>query len=154
MTQGVLFTPTAEQRNQVEVLSGFGVPHSHIAVLLGCDAKTLRKHFESELAVGNAKATAKIAQTLFNKAVSGDTASLIFWLKARAGWRERVVQEHTGADGEGPMSLQVSFVGRPAGETREQWIGGRQSGPDQRRAALEAPPRAPTGSPRDGDGSL
>lgn len=71
------------------MLSGFGVPQAQIAVLLGCDPKTLRKHFGHELSVGDAKATAKIAQTLYNKAVGGDTASLIFWLKARAGWREK-----------------------------------------------------------------
>ena len=110
MTQGIPFTPTAEQRNQVEVLAGFGLPQAQIAVLLGCDPKTLRKHFGQELEVGDAKATAKIAQTLFNKALSGDTASLIFWMKARAGWRERVVQEHTGPGGEAPPSLQVVFV--------------------------------------------
>ena len=119
MSQGVLFCPTPEQRNQVEVLAGFGLPQHQIAVLLGCDPKTLRKHFETELSVGDAKATAKIAQTLFNKAVSGDTASLIFWMKARAGWRERVVQEHTGPDGQEPVSLQVRFVGPSSADRPE-----------------------------------
>ena len=129
MTQGIPFTPTAEQRNQVEVLAGFGLPQAQIAVLLGCDPKTLRKHFAQELEVGDAKATAKIAQTLFNKALSGDTASLIFWMKARAGWRERVVQEHTGPDGEGSPSLRVVFVrshgagGAPGLLEGEQQIG-------------------------------
>ena len=138
MTQGVTFSPTPEQRNQVEVLAGFGLPQTQIAVLLGCDPKTLRKHFESELAVGDAKATAKIAQTLYNKAVGGDTASLIFWLKARAGWRERIVQEHTGPDGKEPMSLQVRFVDRPPQETREEWMARRQRELDSR-AALPSP---------------
>ncbi len=50
------------------MLAGFGLPQHQIAVLLECDPKTLRKHFETELSVGDAKATAKIAQTLFNKA--------------------------------------------------------------------------------------
>ena len=85
MTKGVLMVPTPEQRNQVKVLAGSGVPQHQIAVLLVCDPKTLRKHFDAELSLGDAKATAKIAQTLYNKAVSGDTACLIFWLKARAG---------------------------------------------------------------------
>ena len=89
MTQGIAFEPTAERRNQVEVLAGFGLPQVQIAVLIGCDPKTLRKHFDQELAVGDARATAKVAQTLYAKAIGGDTASLIFWLKARAGWREK-----------------------------------------------------------------
>ena len=120
MSQGVAFESTPERRNQVEVLAGFGLPQHQIAVLLGCDPKTLRKHFETELAVGDAKATAKVAQTLYNKAVAGDTASLIFWMKARAGWRERTVQEHTGPDGKGPVSLQVRFVSTKPETSSEQ----------------------------------
>ena len=106
MSQGIPFAATAEQRNQVEVLAGFGLPQHQIAVLLGCDPKTLRKYFETELSVGDAKATAKVAQTLFNKAVSGDTASLIFWMKARAGWREKHHVELSGRDGK-PLETTV-----------------------------------------------
>ena len=120
---------TAEERNQAEVLSGIGLPHRQIAVLLACDEKTLRKHLGEELTRGDAKATAKIAQSLFSKAMSGDTASMIFWMKVRAGWKERVVQEHTGADGE-PMCLKVSFVNRPASPER---------GLDASRRMLDAP---------------
>ena len=105
---GALLVPTAEQRNQVEVLAGFGLPQHQIGVLLGCDPKTLRKHYEAELALGDAKATAKIAQTLYNKAVAGDTASLIFWLKARAGWREKHDVEITGRDGQ-PIVTRILY---------------------------------------------
>src|SRR3954454_12571488 len=48
---------TAEERNQAEVLSGIGLPHRQIAVLLACDEKTLRKHFGEELTRGDSKAT-------------------------------------------------------------------------------------------------
>ena len=109
MTQGVLFTPTAEQRRHVELLAGFGLPQQQIAILVGCDPKTLRKHFEAELAVGDARATAKIAQTLFSKAAGGDTACMIFWMKARAGWREVAKVELSGPDG-GPMQVEVEAV--------------------------------------------
>ena len=112
MTQGIVFEPTPERRNQVEVLAGFGLPQTQIAVLLGCDPKTLRKHFEHELSVGDAKATAKIAQTLFNKAVAGDTASLIFWLKARAGWREKHEVELSGKDGEPVQVVTYCWAGQ------------------------------------------
>ena len=90
---------TDEQRNQVEVLSGVGVTHAQIAVLLGCAENTLRVHMGPELATGDAKATAKIAQTLFNKAVNGDTASVIFWMKRRARWKEVHGVEVAGQDG-------------------------------------------------------
>ena len=119
MSQGVAFEPTAERRNQVEVLSGFGLPQRQIAVLLGCDPKTLRKHFEQELEVGDARATAKIAQTLYNKAIGGDTASLIFWLKARAGWREKHDVEVSGKDGTPiePIVMTFSWADPPEAAT-------------------------------------
>src|SRR3954454_13020174 len=81
---------TAEERNQAEVLSGIGLPHRQIAVLLACDEKTLRRHLGEELTRGDAKATAKVAQSLFQMAtVEKSVAAAIFWMKARAGWRER-----------------------------------------------------------------
>jgi hypothetical protein len=130
---------TAEERNQAEVLSGIGLPHRQIAVLIGCDEKTLRKHLGDELTRGDAKATAKIAQSLFSKAINGDTASMIFWMKVRAGWSERVVQEHTGVGGEGPVRLEVNVIDRPPAETREQWLERRRRELDQNRRLLDVP---------------
>ncbi len=88
--QGVAFEPTDEQRRTVRAMAGFGVPHEDIATLLEIDAKTLRKHFRRELDRGSIEATAKVAQTLFAMATSGqNVAAAIFWMKARAGWREK-----------------------------------------------------------------
>ena len=90
MTQGVLFVPTAEQRRIVKAMAGFGVPHEGIAVMLDIDAKTLRKHFHPELERGSVEATAQVAQSLFQMATQGkNVAAAIFWMKARAGWREK-----------------------------------------------------------------
>ena len=41
-----MFIPTDEQRRTVRALSGYGVPHEGIAIHIGIDAKTLRKHFQ------------------------------------------------------------------------------------------------------------
>ena len=71
-------------------MSGFGVPQPDIAVHVGIDPKTLRKHFREELDRGSIEATAKVAQSLFNMATQGNNvAAAIFWMKARAGWREK-----------------------------------------------------------------
>jgi hypothetical protein len=85
-----------------------------IARLLGISDNTLREHLDLELKIGEAKATAKVAQTLFAKAVAGDTASLIFWMKARANWSEKYQMEHSGPDGT-PLQLgiNVHFVDPP-----------------------------------------
>ena len=102
--------PTDENRKLVESTSGLGLPHEQIAILVGIDDKTLRKHYRHELDVGKAKANGQIAKTLFSKAMSGDTTSLIWWTKAQLRWSETVKNEVTGADGTPLQGIQVTFV--------------------------------------------
>lgn len=106
MARGKKLIPTEQERKQVEAMAGFGVPHDSIAVLIreGIDADTLKKHFKQELSRGKAKAFSKIGQTLFQKAVDGDTTSLIFWAKTQMGFREAQKIEHAG-DGGGPIKF-------------------------------------------------
>ena len=92
--------PTADERQQVELLAGYGLPLEQIAAVIraGIDVKTLREHFRAELLRGWAVANARVAQKLYEKALSGDTAALIFWCKARMGWSERQQHEIIRAD--------------------------------------------------------
>lgn len=95
------FVPTAQERKQVEALAGYGVPQDQIALLVrdGIDKGTLLKYFRHELDRGMAAANAKVAETLFQQAVSGNTAALIFWTKVRMGWREtQAVDITTGGE--------------------------------------------------------
>jgi predicted ArsR family transcriptional regulator len=90
MTQGVPYQPTEEQRRTVRAMSGYGMPQEDIATFLDIDPKTLRKHFQQELEKGSIEATTKVAQSLFRMATEGkNVAAAIFWMKARAGWREK-----------------------------------------------------------------
>lgn len=79
-----------ETRRMVESMAGFGVPQVDIAALVGTgiSVDALTRHFRRELDQGKAKANAKIGQTLFQKAIGGDTASLIWWSKAQMRWRD------------------------------------------------------------------
>ncbi len=99
-------TPTDDQRSMVEAMAGYGVPHDDIAIVLDIDPKTLRLKYRRELDLGVAKANAKIGQTLFTQATSGNTAAAIFWAKARMGWREKQDISLTGADG-GPVQIET-----------------------------------------------
>ena len=84
------FEPNDEQRRTVRAMSGYGVPQDDIATMLRVDPKTLRKHFQEELERGSIEATAKVGQSLFRMATEGGSvAAAIFWMKARAGWREK-----------------------------------------------------------------
>lgn len=98
MSQGVAFQPTEENRRTVRAMSGYGVPHADIATMLRVDPKTLRKHFQDELERGSIEATAKVGQSLYRMATEGNSvAAAIFWMKARAGWREKQEVQVTAA---------------------------------------------------------
>ena len=110
------FQPTDEDRALVEQLAAFGIPVESMTLFVKDKAgksiseKTLRKHFAKELDLGEMKANVKVAQTLFKKAISGDTTSMIFWLKTRARWKESPQQvELTGKDG-GPVEQKTTVV--------------------------------------------
>ena len=98
--------PSDETRSLVKGFSAFGVPQSDIAKYLKLDPKTLRKHYPSEIEFGMMEANAKVAKSLYDQAVSGNTAASIFWLKARCGWTERT--ELVGAGG-GPLTVTVVY---------------------------------------------
>jgi len=88
--------PTAEQRLLVEALSAYGVTHDLIAGMIGISDETLRKHYRRELDYGLANLTAKVANSLVQKALSqrADAVNAAkFFLQARAGWATE--QRHT-----------------------------------------------------------
>lgn len=82
----VPFKPTADLRQKVRHFAVLGLPQDDIATLIGCSAKTLRKHFRRELDQGGAEANAIVAGCLLQAAKNGNVAAQIFWLKTRARW--------------------------------------------------------------------
>lgn len=91
--------PTKATRDTVQMHALVGTPQEVIADVLNIDAKTLRKWYRAELDQSKAKANATIGGALFNKAKSGDTTAMIFWMKTQAGWREKQEIDHTSSDG-------------------------------------------------------
>ena len=91
--------PTRATRDLVQLHTMVGTTQETIASIIGIDPKTLRKHYRKELDQSKAKANATIGGALFNKAKSGDTTAMIFWMKTQAGWKETSVSEHTSPDG-------------------------------------------------------
>jgi hypothetical protein len=95
--------PDAYHRRQVETLAGYGIPEAEIAGLIGIDPKTLRRHYRQELDHGHTKANAKVAENLYRKATGEGREAVtaaIFWLKARARWKETNVNEIAGVPGQ------------------------------------------------------
>lgn len=91
--------PTPASRQLVQLHATIGTTQETIASILGIDPKTLRLYYREELDHASAQANATIGGALFNKAKSGDTTAMIFWMKTRAGWREKHDINHTSSDG-------------------------------------------------------
>lgn len=99
--------PTEESRKLVEKLAQTGIPQTMICALVdGCKTpETLKLHYSEELKRGDATACAKVAGKLFEKCMGGDTASILFWMKTRCGFRENSQPE----DETTPTPIQIVF---------------------------------------------
>ena len=88
---------------------------------------TLQAHFPDELAEGRIEAGARVAQTAYQMAVSGDYPTMtIFFLKCRLGWKETTVHEMCGPNGE-PIALPAARRGCRTEKSRlgctQPWCG-------------------------------
>jgi hypothetical protein len=80
--------PTDATRQTVSLHATVGTRQEVIAEILGISTDSLQRHYRSELDTSREKANASVGGALFKKAMSGDTASMIFWMKTRARWKE------------------------------------------------------------------
>ena len=127
------FAATDEVRERVRYLSGVGVRQDDIARIVGCAPKTLRKRLRDELDGGIAEANATVAGYLFNQTKAGNITAIIFWLKSRAGWREReAAEEQTSAAGTQseilvlPDNARDPELTKALREAQEKFFAGKQ----------------------------
>ena len=84
------FEKTAEQSQNVQLLSQFGIDTADIARHIGVDVNTLLKHFEDELNKGKLIANLNVAKALYKSATKkGNVKAQIYWLETQAGWGKR-----------------------------------------------------------------
>ena len=69
--------------NQDQIADYFGIGRTTFQSILGRDEEVAVRYKR-----GKARAIAHVANGLLQKARSGDTTSMIFYLKTQAGWRE------------------------------------------------------------------
>ncbi len=89
-------------RQKVEARAGYGIPEADIARVLEIDPELLRHLYAKELEGGHVKANARVAESLYRKALGEGREAVtaaIFWLKTRAGWKETAVHEVSGKNG-------------------------------------------------------
>lgn len=84
--------------SKVEAMAGFGLSVNEIARVFGINEQVLKSSFAEQLDCGAIKANARVAESLYRKALGDGRESVtaaIFWLKTRARWKETMVSEVT-----------------------------------------------------------
>jgi len=89
------FVPSEQQVNLTRELAGLGVPHIHIARLIGTSIATLHKYLQDVLDDGHAIAIACNAKFCQQAIIKGDTKVLMWWMAIHAGW---VIPKEAPAD--------------------------------------------------------
>ena len=98
--------PTDDQRQKVKSLIWAGFTLERTAQLIGIAEATLAKHYRPEIDEALGTMMANVGQTLYQKALNGDTTAAIFIAKTRLGWKEKPTEiEVSGKDG-GPIEVE------------------------------------------------
>lgn len=84
---------------KIEHLAALGMTQADMGFILGISDDTIQRYYSEAYGKGKAVAKAKVANKLFEKAMSGDSASIFFYLKTQAGWRETQHVDNTSSDG-------------------------------------------------------
>jgi hypothetical protein len=84
-------------RADVRRFAEIGTPYAIIARIMGLSATTLKRRCRAELDAGVEVANARIALTLFETAMNGNTTAMLWWEKTRAGRREGSAPDPHGA---------------------------------------------------------
>jgi|LSQX01.1.fsa_nt_gb DNA-binding CsgD family transcriptional regulator len=97
-------TLTPEQLEMVGILAGV-LSVEQLAARLGIGITTFYSMMERDPRIteiyqkGRAQVIEKVSESLLAKALGGDTASMIFFLKTQARWKETTGIDHTSSDG-------------------------------------------------------
>ena len=119
MTAGRPSKYKADYCEEAYGLSLLGYTDLQLAEYFEVEEKTLNNwkkahpEFLHSLKDGKDKADQKVVDALYQKALSGDTTAMIFWLKNRQrySWRDKINHEVSGQDGK-PIEAEfkVTFV--------------------------------------------
>lgn len=106
---------TEQEREQATMLASFALPDDRIAAFLGCSERTLQKRCKSELSRGRLISNVRVMTKLYQLAVGGSVPACIFWLKARAGWRENGESEKIDLP---TLKIEIESIAKQLENTR------------------------------------
>lgn len=80
---------TPERLRQIEAAAGCGLSDDEVARVVGVEPKVLdRPKVRKALEAARAKVVQQVAAALIRKALLGNIPAAVFYLKAKAGWRD------------------------------------------------------------------
>lgn len=112
---------TDAMRADVRRFAEIGTPYTIIARIMGMSVTTLKRRCRTELDAGVEVANARIALTLFETAMNGNTTAMLWWEKTRAGRREGSAPDPHGARAAEPITRDMSA--REAAERYREELG-------------------------------
>jgi hypothetical protein len=148
------FSPTADQRGNVEAMTGFGISKEEICRVVinpetgkPIDKKTLELHFVDEIETGQIKANATVGRVAYATITGGpggiDYAPgrielTKFWLARRMGWKETSVHQHQGITDDG-SSVREDIMRKVARLASDPPVAGDTRGEDSDGTSRTAP---------------
>lgn len=107
---GKLFQmPSQQDRQRVRNWSMTGATREEIAGWLGMPLKRVQRLFRLELREGEAEGKQAVLNKLYTAASSGENlTAMMFWVKAKCGWRDTGVRESSSASQWPPFVLKLN----------------------------------------------
>jgi len=110
------FVVTEADRIMVRNLAAAGVPVKRIARAIGPRAtgiseRTLFKYFREEMDLAADQVTAAAQSKLIAGINKGDLGAICFWMKCRAGWKERAEHVMMGTGPNGAIDVNIATAG-------------------------------------------
>tara|TARA_R100001460_G_scaffold32478_4_gene63695 strand:+ start:18912 stop:19400 length:489 start_codon:yes stop_codon:yes gene_type:complete len=93
------FVVTKEMCERAEAYASQGLTSEQIALALGIGESTLYdkqnefKEFGEAIKRGKGRGIQRVTNKLYEKALEGDNTAMIFYLKNRAGWQDKIEKE-------------------------------------------------------------
>jgi hypothetical protein len=110
------YQPTAADRATVKNLVVCGYPRDQIARCIGSKGiseNTLRKHFRRELDTSKSEVDAFATMTIIELMRRGNLGAACFYLKCRAGWKEKPADDGDSSDDSGLKELADAIRNSP-----------------------------------------
>ena len=114
---------TDAMRADVRRFAEIGTPYTIIARIMGMSVATLKRRCRAELDAGVEVANARIALTLFETAMNGNTTAMLWWEKTRAGRREGSASDPHGIGTHATNAITPDMSAREAAERYREELG-------------------------------